>query len=250
MLTEIGLLTLDKTDFDNVNEFHFDKAYYKQALGIAYDVPSEPALRMRLNAIGTSMNDDIMTENIEIFKNCKVQPTTLSCGYVRVDIDVAPFDNSKSHKQGVSKTYKNFDGYAPIMAYIGTEGYLCNAELKEGSQYCQKGTPEFLVETINAAREMTDKPLLFRMDSGNDALDNMLILHWNDPQLKFLIKRNLRCESREAWLEELKPVCQNIQNPREGKTVYIGSTYRDFYDEAYLNILQQHKDPKVSFYCP
>lgn len=43
---------------------------------------------------------------------------------------------------------------------------------------------------------MTDKQLLFRMDSGNDALENMLILHWSDPQLKFLIKHNIRRENR------------------------------------------------------
>lgn len=43
---------------------------------------------------------------------------------------------------------------------------------------------------------MTDKPLLFRMDSGNDALENMLLLHWNDPQIKFLIKHNFRRENR------------------------------------------------------
>ena len=78
--------------------------------------------------------------------------------------------NSGSHKKGVSRTYKNFDGYAPIFAYIGTEGYLCNAELREGSRHCQCETPEFLAETISAAKQMTDKPLLFRIDSGRVAL--------------------------------------------------------------------------------
>ena len=75
---------------------------------------------------------------------------------------------------------------------------------------------------------MTKKPLLFRMDSGNDALENMLLLHWNDPQLKFLIKHNFRREDRCAIAEELKTVCKNVKHPRDGKTVYIGSTWRDF----------------------
>jgi len=61
----------------------------------------------------------------------------------------------------------NFDGYAPIFAYIGTEGYLCNAEFREGKQHCQSGTPEFLAETIASAKQMTKKPLLRRF--GNDA---------------------------------------------------------------------------------
>lgn len=83
-------------------------------------------------------------------KACHVEPSALKNGTVPLDIDVTPMDNSKSHKEGVSRTYKNFDGYALIMAYIGIEGYGCNFELREGSQHCQKDTPKFLKETIAA----------------------------------------------------------------------------------------------------
>lgn len=31
---------------------------------------------------------------------------------------------------------QEFYKYAPIMAYIGTEGYLINCELREGKQHC------------------------------------------------------------------------------------------------------------------
>ena len=41
-----------------------------------------------------------------------------------VDMDVIPFDNSKTMKEGVSRTYKGFDEYAPMVAYIGTEGFI------------------------------------------------------------------------------------------------------------------------------
>ncbi len=227
LLTMIGLLTLGKSDFENVNEFHTDEEFYTLSLGLRSGIPSESSLRNRLDAIGTSMNTQILEGNISMFRECGFKPTALNCGCVPVDIDVSPFDNSGSHKKGVSRTYKNVDGYATIFAYIGTEGYLCNAELREGSQHCQCGTPEFLVETISAAKQMTDKQLLFRMDSGNDALENMLILHWSDPQLKFLIKHNFRRENRFETAEKLKSVCQNITHPREGKTVYIGSTWRE-----------------------
>ena len=98
-------------------------------------------------------------------KACHIEPSALKNGMVPLDIDVTPMDNSKSHKEGVSRTYKNFYGYAPIMAYIGAEGYACNFDLREGSQHCQKDTPKLLKETIAAANEMTDKPLLVRMDS-------------------------------------------------------------------------------------
>jgi hypothetical protein len=226
LLTEIGMLTLGKTNFDYVNEFHSDPEYYKLALGIAYGLPCESTLRMRLDTIGQTMNKEIMEGNISMFKACKAEPSALSCGYVPVDLDVTPFDNSKSHKEGVSRTYKNFDGYAPMMAYIGTEGYGLNFELREGSQHCQKGTPNFLKETVLAAKQLTNKPLLFRMDSGNDAAENMEILHWDDENIKFLIKHNFRRENRYALADELREVCKNIQKPGEGKTVYIGSTWR------------------------
>ena len=231
LLTMIGLLSLGKSDFENVNEFHKDEEFYKIALGIAYVIPSESSLCNRLDGIGTSMNQQILDGNVDMFLSCGYEPSSLTNGCVPVDIDASPFDNSGSHKAGVSRTYKNFDGYAPIFAYIGTEGCLCNAELREGKQHCQSGTPEFLSETIAAAKQMTKKPLLFRMDSGNDALENMLLLHWQDPQLKFLIKHNFRREDRYAIAEELKSVCKNVKHPRDGKTVYIGSTWRDFETE-------------------
>ena len=212
LLTMIGLLALGRSDFENVNEFHTDEEFYKNSLGIAYGIPSESSLRNRLDGIGVSMNQQILDGNVDMFLSCGYEPSSLANGCVLVDIDVSPFDNSGSHKAGVSRTYKNFDGYAPIFAYIGTEGYLCNAELREGKQHCQSGTPEFLSETITAAKQMTRKPLLFRMDSGNDALENMLLLHWHDSQLKFLIKHNFRREDRYAIAEELKTVCQNVKH--------------------------------------
>ena len=45
LLTMIGLLSLGKSYFENVNEFHKDEEFYKIALGIAYGIPSESSLR-------------------------------------------------------------------------------------------------------------------------------------------------------------------------------------------------------------
>lgn len=234
-LTEIALLALGKTDFEDVNEFHTDDELYEKVIGIKHGIPSESTLRMRLDEIGQKCNKEILQMNVNLLKVCGVEPSVLPCGLVPVDIDVTPFDNSNSKKEGVSRTYKNFDGYAPIIAYIGEEGYMCNCELREGKQHCQKGTPEFLEETIYAAKKTTDKTLLIRMDSGNDALDNMALLHWADSKIKFLIKRNFRREDKLNTAEELKKVCKNIAKPRDGKTVYIGSTYREFFDKKIGN---------------
>lgn len=207
-----------------------DPDYYKYALGISYAIPSAETLRQRFDMIGDSLRKDIQQANVDMLREMHIEPTALDNGFVPVDIDVTPFDNSKSNKEGVSRTYKGFDGYAPIMAYIGTEGYLVNLELRIGKQHCQKETPDFLRETIELCRQLTEKPLLIRLDSGNDASENIGIFmeeSYKYNNVSFIIKRNPRQESKEEWLESVRECCQNIQHPRDGKTVYIGQTFRD-----------------------
>ena len=207
-----------------------DPDYYKYALGISYAIPSAETLRQRFDMIGDSLRKDIQQANVDMLREMHIEPTALDNGFVPVDIDVTPFDNSKSNKEGVSRTYKGFDGYAPIMAYIGTEGYLVNLELRIGKQHCQKETPDFLKETIELCRQLTEKPLLIQLDSGNDASENIGIFmeeSYKYNNVSFIIKRNPIQESKEEWLGSVRKCCQNIQHPRDGKTVYIGQTFRD-----------------------
>ena len=226
LLTYIGLLCQGKTSFDSVREFYEDPDYFKAALGISYAIPSAETLRQRMDAIGSSLREDILQANITMFKTIGVEPTALENGHVPLDMDVTPFDNSKTFKEGVSRTYKGFDGYAPMMAYIGTEGFLVDTELREGKQHSQKGTPAFLRQTLTLARQLTSKPLLVRMDSGNDAAENLGILIEDGSW--FVIKRNLRAaEKKEEWLEKVQDCCKDIRNPRDGKTVYVGSSWKD-----------------------
>lgn len=136
LLTYIGQLCMGKPDFHSVCEFSDDPEFYKLALGITRAIPSEETLRQRMDGIGSSLRKEILDANVAMLKANGIVPSRMPNGYVPVDIDVTPFDNSKSKKQGVSRTYKGYDGYAPIMAYIGTEGYLINCELREGKQHC------------------------------------------------------------------------------------------------------------------
>ena len=147
ILTYLGMLCMGKPYFEAVHEMDDDIAFYKAALGITRAIPSEETLRQRMDDIGDSLRQTILEQNVEMLLANKIQPKALSNGLVPVDIDVTPMDNSKSNKEGVSRTYKGFDGYAPMMAYIGTEGYAINFELREGKQHCQNGTVEFLQET-------------------------------------------------------------------------------------------------------
>lgn len=224
-LTYIGMLCMGKPSFEAVHEMDDDPQFYKDALGIAYAIPSSETLRQRMDEIGTSVHSAILKENVAMMKANGIQPSPLDNGMVPVDMDVSPFDNSKTKKEGVSRTYKGCDGYAPIFAYIGREGYLADLELRAGKQHCQKDTPEFLRETIEHCRQLTDRDLLFRLDSGNDATENMGILL--EKGCYFIIKRNLRKEDRNGWLEMAKKHSGDITSPRDGKTVYIGSDWKE-----------------------
>ena len=224
VLTYLGMLCMGKPYFEAVHEMDDDKDFYKTALFITRRIPSEETLRQRMDDIGDSLRQTILEQNVEMLLANKIQPTALANGLVLVDIDVTPMDNSKSKKEGVSRTYKGFDGYTPMMAYIGTEGYAINFELREGKQHCQKGTVEFLQETIKLCHKLTDKPLLICLDSGNDSIDNVAVLM--DTGCFFIIKRNLRRESTDDWFEMAKQYFQNVNSPRDGKTVYIGSDWK------------------------
>lgn len=63
-----------------------------------------------------------------------------------------------------------------------------------------------------------------RLDPGNDATKNIGILI--GAGCHFIIKRNLRKESKEEWLSMAESCSKDVQTPRDGKTVYIGSDWK------------------------
>ena len=83
---------------------------------------------------------------------------------------------------------------------------------------------------LKLARQITDKPLLIRLDSGNDSADNIGIFMeecFRGDRVHFIIKRNIRKENPQDWLYKVRGVCTNVKSPREGKKEYIGQTFRD-----------------------
>jgi hypothetical protein len=221
LLTMTGLLCLAKPDFDAVEQFR-DDDYFHQCLGLK-NVPSEATLRQRMDETGLIVRNEVLCASATLLKKMAPKLTPCFRSYIPIDADVSPFDNSGSRKEGVSCTYKLFDGYAPMLAYIGSEGYMLNAELREGKQHCQKGTPEFLRETIKLARKITDHSPLLRLDAGNDDVENIRICR--KEKVDYIIKRNLHKESIAEWLLDAQAFGE-WNSPREGKTVYVGDTMR------------------------
>ena len=227
LLCYIALLCQAKTCFDAYRELEADREFYKLSLGLKKGIASPETARQRMDylAENASVHTAVLDACVTMFEEMGIQPSPEEHGFVPIDADVSCMDNSNTHKELVSRTYAGYDGYAPMFAYIGTEGFLLDAELREGKQHSQKHTPDFLRELLYYGHKMTDKPLLVRLDSGNDSADNYGILLEDGSW--FIVKRNPRTESKEEWAKHIKEWCKNPQTPREGKTVYIGTTWKD-----------------------
>lgn len=219
----IGLLCLGKPDFEAIEAFRRDE-FFRRALGLK-KIPSEGTLRQRLDELEHRCDTVLREESAAMVARHAPALTPCYEDWVALDIDPSPFDNSGTKKEGVSWTYLKFDGYSPWFAYLGNEGYLVHCQLREGSKHCQEGMPQFLDETIVYARQITSAKLLVRMDAGHDDLENIRRLR-KKPQVDWIIKRNLRQESEAEWLEEAQ--CHGeCEEPREGKQVWRGETWRE-----------------------
>lgn len=226
-----GLLVLGKTNYEDIEQYRH-AGYFRRALGIKR-APSAETLRQRMDGSEGRFDEVLKEANAKMLSMADITLVKTECGeYIPLDVDVSPFDNSRTHKEEVGRTYKGMDGYAPNFAYMGAEGYMLNCELRPGVQHCQKGTPEFLTETFGLLKlSGINRNVLLRMDSGNDAAENVRICR--DEGIHYLIKRNLRKEKLENWLETAS-IYGVAHESRPGKTVYIGSCTR-FMDDGHGN---------------
>lgn len=220
----IGLLCQGKSQYEAIEVFRDGDEFFPLALDMKV-MPSCETLRQRLDQLGLlgeSLTTLLKEKNLSMLKEAGVTLTPTLRELVGLDIDVSPFDNSKTNKEDVSRTYKGFDGYSPIFAYLGSEGYQVNTELRPGKQHCQSGTPAFLKEALRLVRLLSDDHLLVRMDAGNDAIENLSILM--QEKVDFIIKRNLRRENQQKWLEIARSHGEG-KVIRDGKMVYCGSIF-------------------------
>ena len=218
----LGLLCLGKSDFEAVSNVR-DDPFFQQALGIGR-APSAERLRQRLDEHASAMLPVIDETNVAFLANAKVPVSPMSLGYVALDIDVFPMDNSGTRKDGVSRTYHGYDGYAPIAVYLGNEGWCLACELREGKQHSQKEFVYVLERVIPRARRLTTEPLLLRMDSAHDALENRA--YCADDGIDFLIKWNPRQQDEQAWLAHAE-AHGAWDEPRTGKRVALFEVYEE-----------------------
>lgn len=224
VVSYLGLLAQGKSDFEHIEPFRADN-FFAMALGCQH-VPSAPTLRQRLDAAPHQDWETILREEtVAVLQKANVKLTPTRDDLVPLDADVSPFDNSDSHKEGVAMTYAKVPGYAPIFFYLGQEGYLIDLELRHGNVHSQNGTAPLLKRAITSARQLTKAHLLVRLDAGNDSLENIQVCV-DAPDVDYLIKRNLRQETKEQWFQIAQQHGQ-LEQPRPGKKVWTGSVMVD-----------------------
>ena len=228
-----GLLCIGKSDFDAIEAMRHDD-YFRHALGLK-KVPSSPSLRQRFDKQARAFLPLVDEASIDMIGALNAPVSEVSTGHVALDMDVFPMDNSGTKKELVARTYKGHDGYAPLAAYLGNEGWCLACELREGSQHGQKEFVHVLERVVPRARKLTQKPLLARLDSGHDAKENRFWFGEHD--VDFLIKWNPRKQDITVWLQRAKKRGR-CQEPRDGKKIY---TFSECCDESFNGRQQQSR---------
>ena len=235
----LGLLCVGKSDFDALENVRDDR-YFQQALGIR-QMPSAARLRQRFDEDAQGLIPLIDEANMAFIANVGAPITALFTGHVALDMDGFPMDNSRTQKEGVSRTYKGHDGYTPMGAWLGQEGWNIGMELREGSWHGQKEFGYVLDRVLPRARALVGSTtkLLLRLDGAHDAADNRERLS-QEAQVDFLIKWNPRQQDPQAWLayadqqtdDPADTQTSGIEwsHPREGKRVAL---FSQAIDETY-----------------
>ena len=210
----ILLQCLGETNYQDIANLNSD-VLFSNILGQSI---SPETLRQRLNQISEqkSFFDILDSSNTTLLKHASFSHVTFNGEeYIPLDIDVTPFINPNVHKEGVECTYKKEDGFAPIMAYLGS--YALCFELRPGSQHSENGALEFVSRCFKIIKQLNLdlSKILVRLDSAHDAGDLIKLL--DKFGVKYLIKRNLRGESHsdiivQAKLEASPMVSSNLRD--------------------------------------
>jgi hypothetical protein len=221
--TYLGLILTGKSDFEAVDLVRHDP-FFKEAMGIKQS-PSASRLRQRFDEDAKALIPLLDEASVAFLLSAKAPITALATGHVPLEMDVFPQDNGRTKKEGVSRTYKDkIDGYAPIAAYVGNEGWCVCCELRPGAQHSQKEFGYTLERVLPRVRALTSAPILVRLDSAHDAQDNRD--RFRVEEMDYLTKWNPRKQAPLDWYDLAKEQGADWSDPRPGKRVAVFSVTR------------------------
>jgi len=229
--SSVALLCLGKSDFAAINGFREDP-YFATALDLA-QVPSEGTLRQRMDGFAEQFKPILEDATIAFLLRSKAQLTPLANGWMPLDCDVTPFDNSHTNKEGVSRG--GLFGAGGLRPGIGVA--------RRQSALSERHTA---VPPAGAGAGATSdrRPLLLRLDRGNDAIENIAVVEAHneqDPQVSpthYVIKWNPRREPAEKWLA-IAEERGTWSEPRPGKRVALFDWYETRTDNGYTYSLRR-----------
>lgn len=203
----IGLLSIGKSDFEAIESFR-ENSFYKKALGVR-KVCSSAWLRQKMDGLAVKLVKCADELSVNLLERAKA-PVTAHRGYVGLDMDTFVMDQSGSHKENVSRTYQGVDGYTPMAAYLGNEGWCIGLQLRPGKQHSALNTELFLNDIFPRVERLTSQAqhVLSRLDSGFDSV-GLLFAHANEKNrlaalkrlFDFIIKWNPRKQDKALWLK-------------------------------------------------
>ena len=218
----VGLLSLGKGDFEAIEPFREDR-FFKEALGLK-KVPGAVWMRQRLDAIAARLRE--LTDELSLRLLERTQaPITAHEGYVCLDIDTFVMDNSDTRKEAVGRTYQGVDGYTPIAAYLGNEGWCTGLELRPGTQHSVADSEYFLERLFPRVQRLVpaEAAVLARLDSGFDSVRLLFDLAAERDRLEalgrrfdFIVKWNPRKQDKAAWVHRAEAAGAFVQ-ARPGK---------------------------------
>lgn len=224
----VGLLSLGKSDFEAIEPFRGDR-FFKDALGLS-KIPSSVWMRQRLDAKGAQLREHTDELSLRLLERTEA-PITAHKGFICADIDTFVMDNSGTQKEEVSRTYQGIDGYTPIAAYLGNEGWNIGLELRSGKQHSAFETDYFLervfprLDRLVAGRCPADAKVLLRMDSGFDGAHLLFMQaeerdRWagQGRSFDFITKWNPRKQDKAAWVQRVE-AAERFVETRPGKRV-------------------------------
>lgn len=204
----IALLSIGKNDFESIEPFRQDE-FFKEALGIK-KVPSIAWMRQRLDEKASDILPHCDELSLRLLARTQA-PITPHLGYICLDIDTFVMNNDNSKKEQVSRTYQGVDGYTPIAAYLGNEGWSIGLELRKGSDHSSKNAEQFFEKTFrNTERLLAGKePVLLRVDSGFDSSALLMLAHQEkmrytqqERSFDYIFKWNPRQQDKQVLLND------------------------------------------------
>jgi hypothetical protein len=220
----VGLLSLGKSDFEAIEPFRQDR-FFKEALGLS-KVPSSVWMRQRLDAKGAELRDACSELSVRLLQRTEA-PITAHQGYVCCDIDTFVMDNSNTQKEDVGRTYQGIDGYTPIAAYLGNEGWNIGFELRAGTWHSAFETHYFYERLFPRVEQLApvDEVVLMREDSAFDSAQLLFAkaqererLAALGRRLDFITKWNPRKQDKASWVARTEAAGTFVQT-RAGKRV-------------------------------